>query len=81
MSQQRIKLHDTVTVLVDNDVPTKVFFSGDALTESNVEGVNNVSDDVASDALSEIERRFGGRYSFTRWVDHSDHVEGTLSAH
>jgi len=80
MSQQRIKLHSTVTVLVDNDVPTKVWFEGDALTESNVEGINDVSDDVASDALSEISRRFGGRYQFTHWADYSEYVEGTLSA-
>lgn len=80
MSQQRIKLHSTVTVLVDNDVPTKVWFEGDALTESNVEGINDVGDDVASHALSEISRRFGGRYHFAHWTDNGDVVEGTLSA-
>lgn len=75
-----ITLHRTVSVSVENGTPRKVYFTGDALTESNVEGVNDVSDDVASEALREIAKRLDFRGEFVAWVDNGDHVVGTLAA-
>lgn len=79
-ANETIDLHRTVSVSLSNGTPRKVFFRGDALTESNVEGVNDVSDDVASDALSQISRKFGVNAQFVAWADNGDHVVGTLSA-
>ena len=81
MSKREIvTLHRTVSVSVENGRPRKVYFTGDALTESNVEGVNDVSDDAASEALREIAKRFDFRAEFVAWVDNGDYVVGTLAA-
>jgi hypothetical protein len=75
------RIHSTITVGLSDETPKQVFFSGDALSEPDSDGVQNVSDDVASEALREISKLAdGARFRFARWTVEGDSVVGDLVA-
>jgi len=75
------KVHSTITVGLSGETPKRVFFSGDALSEPDADGVQNVSDDAASEALREVSKLAdGARFRFGRWTVEGDSVVGDLVA-
>lgn len=70
---------NTVVLGLSDETPKRVFFSGDALTESSEPGVGNVSDDTAGWALAAVGELTGVDCRFVGWETVDDEVVGELS--